>query len=297
MRPGYRAWYMHTNTASYLHCSSCRPVLMHPDLAASLVSTLFHLTPLNLPAINSSELCLQLCCPLALTSTSVLIPRPLNSLLIMIHCYACMPTKSILHCIHRLSLDGENWHWTARRALSTGRSTDQWDSIVTTAARCRRCATRFANMCDTLDMRSTLPGHNGTLLGREIGKFGFHGGRCGRWRKRKACSAILKQWSGANHRNAGSRRRRAAGILPTPRASRNNGHPKSRQPSTSPSSETAPPDDALLGHDARPGSLTMSRPGRLGMRRLSRLLVYCVRLRTRPLLQYVCTLCGFSLSF
>jgi hypothetical protein len=270
---------------------------MHPDRAASLVSTLFHLTPLNLPAINSSELCLQLCCPLALTSTSLLIPRLLNSLLIMIHCYACMPTKSILHCIHRLSLDGENWHWTARRALSTGRSTDQWDSIVTTAARCWCSATRFGNTCDTLDMRSTLPGHNGTLVGGEIGKFGFHGVRCERWSKRKACSAILKQSCRATHRNAGSHRRRAAGILLTPRASRNNGRPNSRQPSTSPSSETAPPDDAPPRHDGRPGSLTVRRPGSPGMRRLSRLLVYCVQLRTRPLLQYVCTLCGFSLSF
>jgi hypothetical protein len=225
---------------------------MHPDLAASLVSTLFHWTPLNLLAINSSELCLQLCCLLSLTSTSLLIPRPHNSLLNRIHCCACMPTKSILYCIHRVSLDGENCHWTASGALSTGRSTDQWDSIVTTAARCRLSATRFGNMCDTLDMRSTLPGHNGTLFGGEIGKSGFHGVRCERWSKRKACSAILKQSCRANHRNAGSHRRRAAGILLTPRASRNNGRPNSRQPSTSPSSETAPPDDAPPRHDASP---------------------------------------------
>jgi hypothetical protein len=52
-----------------LHCSSCRPVLIHPNLPASLVSTLFHLTQLNLPAINSSELCIQLCCPPAPPTT------------------------------------------------------------------------------------------------------------------------------------------------------------------------------------------------------------------------------------
>jgi hypothetical protein len=135
------------------------------------------------------------------------------------------------------------------------------------------------------------------LLGGEIGKFGFHGVRWERWRKRKACSAILKQSCRANHRNSGSFSPRAASILLTPRASRNNGRPNSLQPSTSPSSETAPPVEAPHRHDARPGFLTMRRPGCLGMRRLSLLLVYCVQLRTRPLLQYVCTLCGFSLSF
>jgi hypothetical protein len=72
-----------TNTSSYLHSSSCRPVLIHPNLPASQISALFHFTLLNLPVINSSELCIQLCRPLAPTWTGL--PCARNSLLYRIH--------------------------------------------------------------------------------------------------------------------------------------------------------------------------------------------------------------------
>jgi hypothetical protein len=83
-----------TNTSSYLHCSSCRPVLIHPKLPASLISSLFHLTPLNLPVINSSELCIQLCRPLAPTWTGL--PCARNSLLYRIHCRDWLHTPCFL---------------------------------------------------------------------------------------------------------------------------------------------------------------------------------------------------------
>jgi hypothetical protein len=149
------------------------------------------------------------------------------------------PTPGLTPHPH-VSLEDANWHWTDHRALyrSIGIDPDDRSTVQTVRQEVRQYVRHLGYELNVAWTKWD------PVLWRRLENTVSKEFAARRGWTRKDCCAILKQLCRANHRNEGSRRRRSAGNLSLPRASRHTGRANTRQLSTTPSSQPVPPDDA-----------------------------------------------------